>query len=142
MQNPRPKFNQSFIISEKPDNLSEKLKTWWAPTTIVFNIFGWNFARLFLLKNVRKRVFGIFFILLRLWVINKNVNNLVSASAQKSGLFNVLQITQDLSNIKKSWTPFCKHWKVGNECQILAKVLDYVAVEAHHQSFQFSRQNI
>ena len=142
MQNPRPKFSQSFIISEKPDDLSEKLKTWWAPTTIVFNIFAWNFARLFLLKNVCKRVFGIFFILLRLWVINKNVNNLASVSAQKSGLFNVLQITQDLNNIKKSWTPFCKHWKVGNECQILAKVLDYVAVGAHHQSFQCSRQNI
>ena len=33
------------------------------------------------------------------------------------------QITQDLNKIKKSWTPFCGHWWVGNVCKILARII-------------------
>ena len=45
MQNPIPKLRQSPIISEKPGNLSEKLKTL-TPTTTDFNISCWNFAHI------------------------------------------------------------------------------------------------
>ena len=41
MQNALPKLRQSPIISEKPGNLSEKLKNW-APTTTDFNMLWWN----------------------------------------------------------------------------------------------------
>ena len=44
MQNPILKLTQSSYTSEKPGCFPEKLKTWWAPTTIEFNIFYWNFA--------------------------------------------------------------------------------------------------
>ena len=70
----------------------------------------------FLHNNVYKSVFGIFFILFRSWVINKNVKN---DCVETRSWF--LQITQDLTKIKKSWTPFCRHWYVGNVCKVLAK---------------------
>ena len=51
-------------------------KLWRAPTTIKFKIFWWNFAQRFLLSNVYKRLFEIFF-LFKPWVITKNVKKWV-----------------------------------------------------------------
>ena len=56
-----------------------------------------EFCSRFLLNNVYKRMFGIFLILFRSWVINKNLKN----ECVEPGLFLFLQITQDLSKIKK-----------------------------------------
>ena len=80
-------------------------KVWRHPTNTKFNIFA-EFCTRFLLSNVYKRVLGIFFILLRTWVINKNVKN--KCAETRSFLF--LQITQDLNKIKKSRTPVRGHW--------------------------------
>ena len=48
-------------------------KLWRAPTATKF--FLLEFCTRFLLNNVSKSVFEIFFILFRSWVINKNVKN-------------------------------------------------------------------
>ena len=66
MRYPPLKFRQSLITSEKPGYFSGKF--WWAPTTIGFNIFCWNFVQLSYLSLSSKGVQN-FFILFRSWVI-------------------------------------------------------------------------
>ena len=97
MQNPRPKFRQSSIVSEKPGSLLKKWELLRAPTTIEFNIFCWNFTHFSCLTMSTKACSGFFFISFRSWVINKNIKNLAS-------------VTLNLNKIKKSQTPFCRHW--------------------------------
>ena len=94
-----------------------------------------------ILNNVYKRVFRVCFILFRSRVINKKIKNLVSVGVCKPGFFQFLQITQDLNKIKKnSQIAFCKHRRVGNVCNILAKSIRIIV--GARQSFQFFRQNI
>ena len=50
----------------------------------------------------KKGCSGFFFILFRSWVTDKNVKN----ECAETRSFYYLQITQDLSKIKKSHTPF------------------------------------
>ena len=71
------------------------LKIWklWAPTTIEFNV-----RTRFLLTNVYKRIFRIFFVLLSSWVICKNQKDLVFIHS----FFIFLLITQDLNKTKKN----------------------------------------
>ena len=88
VQNPISKFRQSFITSEKPGYLSKKLKT--------LTSCNYHQVYYFMLKFYTKRVFGIFFILFRPWVINKNVKG----EYVETRSFWFLQITQDLNKIK------------------------------------------
>ena len=104
MQNPIQKFRQSSVFFEKQVFCIKNWKLWPAPTTIDFNIFCWTFAHVLYLPVSTKECGG-FFILFRTWVICQNQNNLVSKHSQKLRL----SITQDLSKIKKSHTPFCRH---------------------------------
>ena len=60
----------------------------------------------FLLNNLFEMVFGIFFMLFRSWVINKNAKS----ECVETKSFRFLQITQDLNKIKKSQTPCCRYW--------------------------------
>ena len=62
MQNSIPELRQSLIISKKPDNLSEQLKT------------GSNYHRL---KYFFVEECSGFFILFRSWTINKKVKKRV-----------------------------------------------------------------
>ena len=71
-------------------------KLWRAPTTTMFNIFGWNFAHVSYLAISTKGCSRFFLILFRSWVINKNVKN--ECVETRSFLF--LQVTQDLKKIK------------------------------------------
>ena len=70
-------------------------KLWWAPATLRFIIFCWNFAHVFYLPM--SSVGGIFFILFRSWVICKKLKT--------PGFYTLfstfLLITQDLDKIKK-----------------------------------------
>ena len=75
MQNPMPKLRQRSFIPKKPAFMSEKLKTWRAPTAIEFNIFYWNFVHIFYLIMSTKGCSEFF--LFRSWVINKNVKKQV-----------------------------------------------------------------
>ena len=75
MKNPIPKLRQSFINSEKPVNLFEKLNRLKNPATTDFNIFCWNFAQVSYSIMSTKGCSGFFFILFGSWVINKNVKN-------------------------------------------------------------------
>ena len=98
MQNPIPKFRQGSIISEKPGYLSEKLKTLTSSNYDKVYYFWLKFWTHFVLNNVYKRVFGIFYILFRSLVINKNVKN----KCVETSCFRFLEITQDLNKIKKN----------------------------------------
>ena len=61
---------------------------------------------------------GYFLFCLDLELLMKIVLVIVS----KPGYFEFLQITHDLNQTKKkSQTPFCRQWKVGTVCKILAK---------------------
>ena len=65
MRNPTKKFRQGSIVFEKPDFLSEKLKTFKSSNYQRVQYFLLKFRTRFLLTNVYKRVFGRFFILPR-----------------------------------------------------------------------------
>ena len=57
------------------------------------------------------------FIFFNLALLVKIKKDLVSTHSQKTDL----SITQDLNKTKKSQTPFCRHWHVGNVCKISVK---------------------
>ena len=71
MQNHILNFRQSSTVFEKPVSLSEKLKTLTSSNYHRVSYFLLKLSRHFLLINVYKRVFGIFFISLKSWVIKK-----------------------------------------------------------------------
>ena len=71
-------------------------------------IFFLEFWALFLLNNVYKWVFGIFQVLFRSWVINKDVKN-ECVETRSSFIFAKTQDLNKQTN-KKSRTPFCGHW--------------------------------
>ena len=73
MQNRKQKFRQSSIAFEKPGTLSENLKNLTTSNYTTVQNFLLKLCVRFLLTNVYRRVSGIFFILFRSWVINKNV---------------------------------------------------------------------
>ena len=74
MQNPKQKFRQSSIVSEKPGILSENLKTLTSSNYPTVQYFLLKLPTRFLLTNVYKSVSGIFFILFGSSVICKNQN--------------------------------------------------------------------
>ena len=71
MQNAIQKFRQSSIVFEKPDILSENLKTLTSPNYPTVNIFCWNFAHVFYLPLSKKGFLGLFLFYVDLWVICK-----------------------------------------------------------------------
>ena len=73
MQNPIQKFRQTSIVLEKPGILSEKLKILTSSNYRRLYYFLFKFCTRFLHTRVYKRVFGIFFILFRTWVICQNI---------------------------------------------------------------------
>ena len=101
MQNTIQKFRQSSIVFKKQGILSENLKT--------LTSFNCPTVQYFLLKLYTR---GIFFIHLDLELF---------AKISTHSLFALLLITQDLNKIKKSHTPFCRHYQVENVCKLSAK---------------------
>ena len=65
-------FDKALLFLRNQAICLKNWKLWQAPATRKF-FFLLKFCISFLLSNVYKRVFGIFFILYRSWVINKNV---------------------------------------------------------------------
>ena len=96
MQNLIPKFRQSSIAFEKPDILSEKLKTSTSSNYSTVQYFLLKFLTRVLLTNVYKRVCGIFFIIF-LELFARIKKDLVSIHL----FFTLSLITPDLSKIKK-----------------------------------------
>ena len=72
MQNSILKFRQSSTVFEKPGYLSEKLQILTSSNYDRVQYFLLKLRTRFLLANIYKRVFEIFFILCRSWVICKN----------------------------------------------------------------------
>ena len=106
MQNSTQKFRQSSIAFEKPRIFSEKLKPLTSSNHHRVSYFLPKFCTSFLFTTVYERVLVILF---RSWVICEN--------EKRPGL----SITQNLRKIKKSQTPCCRHWQIGNVCKISAK---------------------
>ena len=106
MQNTIKKIRQNSIVFEKPDILSENLKTLTSCNYPTFQYFLLKFRTRFLLTNACKRFSGIFFFYLDLELFSKIEKDLVSTHS----FFTLLLITQDLNKIKKSRTPFCRHY--------------------------------
>ena len=100
-------FRKSSIVFKKPNILSRKLKT--------LTSSKYHGVEYFLLKFCTRSYLplsGIFFILLRSWVIFSGFYTLTET---------IFINTQDINKIKKSWTSFHRHCSVGNVCQISAK---------------------
>ena len=70
-----PNLDKPLLFPRKQAICLKNWKLWRAPTTLEFNIFCWNFARVSYLTMSTKGCSGFFFILFRSWVINKNVKN-------------------------------------------------------------------
>ena len=72
-------------------------KLWWAPTTIDFNNFCWNFTHVSYLPVSTKECSRFFKFCLEVELFAKTKKDLISTHSQKPGL----SITQDLNKIKK-----------------------------------------
>ena len=97
MQNTIQKFRLSSTVFEKTGILSEN-------STVQY--FLLKLRTRFLLTNAYKRVCGVFPFYLDLELFAKIKKDLVSTHS----FFTLLLITQDLNKIKKSHTPFCRHY--------------------------------
>ena len=118
------KFRQSSIVCEKPGFLSEKLKPLTSSNYHRVQYFLLKLRTRFLHTNVYKRVFGIFFILFRSWVICKIKKDLVSTHS----FFTFLLI-----NNSTPLKTLLSRKRVQNVSKI---ILNFVTVGAR-QSFQF-----
>ena len=106
-----------------PRNQTISLKNWklWrAPTTTKFNIFCWNFAHGSYLIMSTKGCSG--FCLFRSWVIKKYVKN--EYVETRSFVWVFANNSRSKKNLKKSRTHFCRHWWVGNVCEVSAKTIE------------------
>ena len=106
MENPTQKFRQSSIVFKKPGILFENLKTLTNSNYPIVQYFLLKLRTRFLFTNVYKRVCEIFLFCLDLELFAKIKKDLVSTHS----FFTFLLITQDLNKIKKSHTPFCRHY--------------------------------
>ena len=100
------KFRQGSIVFKEPGILPKNLKTLTSPNYPTVQYFSLKLRTGFLLTNVYKRLCGIFLFYLDLELFAKIKKDLVSTHS----LFTLLLITQDLSKIKKSHLPFCRHY--------------------------------
>ena len=131
MQNTIQKFRRSTIVSEKPDILSENLKTLTSSNYLTVQYFWLKLRTRFLLTNAYKRVCGIFFISFRSWVICKNLKR----SGFYTLVFTLLLITQDLNKIKKNLRPpFVDITKSKMCANFQQKMLNFMLVGARQIS--------
>ena len=107
MQNTIQKFRQSSIVFEKPGILPENFKTLTSfddyPTVQHFLL---KLCTVSYLAMTAKEGVGFFLFCLDLELFAKIKKDLVSTHS----FFTLLLITQDLNKIKKSHTPFCRHY--------------------------------
>ena len=89
-----------------------------------------KFCTRFLLSNVYKRVCGIFLFCLYLECKKRVCRNQVCKSVKNECLetrsFLIFANNSRSKQIKKkkSHTPFCRHWYVGNVCKVSAKNIE------------------
>ena len=110
MQNAMQNLDKALLFSRNQVFCLKNWKLWRAPTTINFNNFCWNFAHVPYLPISTEGCVEFFLFCLELELFVKIKKDLVSTYSQKPGL----SITQYLNKVKKSQTPFCRHWQDGN----------------------------
>ena len=115
MLNTIQKPRQSSIVFEKPGVLSENLKTLMSFNYRTVQNFLLKFCTRFLLTNVTKGCVGFLYLYLELFVKIKKKTGFMHP------FFTLLLIIQDLNKIKKSHTPFCRHYELENVCKISVK---------------------
>ena len=91
-------------------------------TTINFNIFCWNFARVSFLPLSTKECSGFFLFCLDLELFAKIKKSLVSTHLFFHIFVNNPRSKQNKK--KKSWTRFCRHCQVGNLCKMSVKIIE------------------
>ena len=104
MQNTAQKFRQSPIIFEKPGILPENFNELQLPYSSIFFTETLNTFSTY--QCLKKGVWEFLKFCLDLELFAKIKKDLVSAHS----FFTLLLITQDLNKIKKSHTPFCRHY--------------------------------
>ena len=121
--------NQAFCM--------KNIKLWQAPTTIRVQHFLLKLCTGFLLTNVYKRLFEIFFLFcLDLELYAKIKKDLVSTHS----LFTFLLITQDLNKIKKPPKTLLLTFLSMKHVQNFSKRFQQFVVVGADQIFQFFRQ--
>ena len=112
-------------------------KLWWAPTTVQFNIFCWNFTYVSVLPVYAKACVGFFIILFRSWVIYKP--GLCECVETRSFLI-LVNNSSSKQNKKNSTHSFVDSGKKVTCAKFQQKSLKSLVIEAR-QSFQFFRHN-
>ena len=102
MQNVIQKFGQSSIVFKKPAILSKNLKILMSFNYPTVQYFLLKLRTHFLLTNVCKRMYEIFFILFRSWAICKELKRSGIYTRWYLRFLHFLLITQDLGKIKKN----------------------------------------
>ena len=100
MKNPKQKYRKALLFSGNQVLFLKNWKLWRVSTTIVLNIFCWNFAHVSYWPMSSKGCLG-FFNLFRSWVICKNKRRSGFYTFTETSFFTFLWITQDLSRIKR-----------------------------------------
>ena len=131
MQNPIQKFRQSSIVFEKPGILSENLTRLNYPRVQYFLL---KLRTRILLTNVYKRVWGIFFVSFKSWIICKNL--------KRPGFYTLIFYTFINNSISKQnkknpTNPFVDITKHKTCAKFQHKILNSMVVGTR-QSFQLS----
>ena len=106
MQNTIQKFRESSTVFEKPGILPENLKTLTSSNYPTVQYFLLKLCTFSTYQYLQKSVWDFFVLFIDLELFAKIKKDLVS----KHSFFALLLITQDLNEIKKSHTPFCRHY--------------------------------
>ena len=129
-------LDKALLFSRNQAIFLKNWKLWRAPSTTKFNIFCWKFCTHFLHNNVYKRVCGLFFILLRSWVINKNIKN----ECEETRSFLIFaNNSRSQQNKKNPEDPFVDIGKLETCATFQQKIMNSMVVGAC-QGFQFFRQ--
>ena len=99
-------LGKALLFSRNKVFCLKNWKLWRVPTTLEFNIFVEILNTFPTYQCLQKGVRDFFLFCLDLELFAKIENDLVSTNSQKP----VFLITQDQNEIKKSRTPFCRHW--------------------------------
>ena len=136
MQNPIQKFRQSSIAFEKPGILSENLKNLTSSNYLRFQYLLLKLRTRFLLTNIYKRMFGIFFYFDQ---ILSYLQKLKRPSFNALAFYIFINNSRSKQNEKNPEHSFLDIVKQKTCAKFQRKILNVMIVGAR-QSFQFFRQ--
>ena len=136
MQNPIQKFRQSSIAFEKPGILSENLKNLTSSNYLRFQYLLLKLRTRFLLTNIYKRMFGIFFYFDQ---ILSYLQKLKRPSFNALAFYIFINNSRSKQNEKNPEHSFLDIVKQKTCAKFQRKILNVMIIGAR-QNFQFFRQ--